>query len=82
MYFCYNKVMQDLSDDEEKNVLGEVLLDKLKAIEEYVKGIPDMKQELHQVKSTVNEVNDRLSVIESVVKEHESDIRQLKHKTA
>ena len=61
--------MQNLNDDE------------LKVIHEYVKGIAIMKQEIHQVKATVNEVNDRLSIIENVVKEHESDIRKLKQKT-
>ena len=55
--------------------------DELKAVHEYVKDIPIMKQEIHQVKATVNEVNDRLSIIENVVKEHESDIRKLKQKT-
>jgi 2-phospho-L-lactate guanylyltransferase (CobY/MobA/RfbA family) len=55
--------MQSLNDDERKEVLGEVLADELKAIHEYVKDIPIMKQEVHQVKAIVNEVNDRLSII-------------------
>ena len=72
----------DDDDDERNQVLGEVLADELKAIHEYVKDIPIIKQELHQVKATANEVNDRLSIIENVVKDHESDIRSLKRKTA
>lgn len=74
--------MQSLHDDERNQVLGGVLADELKAIHEYVKDIPIIMRELHQVKSITNEVNDRLSIIETVVKDHESDIRSLKRKAA
>jgi DNA repair ATPase RecN len=70
--------MQSLDDDERKKVLGEVLADELKAIAEYVKDMPAIKEELHQVHATVNEVNERLSVIEHVVRGHEADIKSLK----
>jgi hypothetical protein len=36
--------MQSLSDDERKQVLGEVLANELKAIHELVKDVPEMKQ--------------------------------------
>jgi hypothetical protein len=74
--------MQSLNDDERKDVLGEVLADELKVITEYVKDVPLVRQELHQVHATVNEINERLTVIEHVVREHESDIKQLKRKVA
>jgi hypothetical protein len=74
--------MQSLSDDERKEVLGEVLGDGLKAILEYVKGLPSLQQELHQVHATVNDISDRLNVIEHVVKDHESEIKSLKRNTA
>jgi len=74
--------MQSLNDDERKAVLGEVLNDELKAILEYVKELPAIQQELHQVHATVSEVSDRLNVVEHVVKEHESEIRSLKRKVA
>ena len=48
--------MQSLDDDE------------LKAILEYVKEVPDLQQKLHQVRATVNDISDRLHVIEHVVK--------------
>lgn len=73
--------MQNLSDEEEKQVLGEVLKDKLDAILEYVKDVPTIKQEVHQVRATTNEINDRLTVIEHVVEGHETDIKKLKAKT-
>jgi hypothetical protein len=59
--------MQSLNDGERIEVLGEVLVDELKAITEYVKDVPLMRQELHQVHATVNEINERLTVIEHVV---------------
>lgn len=74
--------MQSLSDDEEKQILGEVLADKLDAILEYVKDVPAMGQELHKVHATVNEISDRLTVIEHVVREHESEIKHLKREAA
>ncbi|HUD06138.1 MAG TPA: hypothetical protein VMR18_04475 [Candidatus Saccharimonadales bacterium] len=74
--------MQSLNDDERKEVLGEVLADELKAIREYVEDVPDIKQKVHKIDATVNEINDRLSTIENVVKEQESDIRTLKRKVA
>ena len=74
--------MQSLNDDEEKRVLGEVLADKLDAIMDYVKNVPALGQELHKVHATVNEISDRLTVIEHVVREHESEIKHLKRKTA
>lgn len=74
--------MQSLDDEERKAVLGEVLADELKAIKEYVQDVPGIKQELHQVKATVDEISDRLSVIEHVVKDHESELTQLKRKPA
>jgi len=74
--------MQALNDDERKEVLGEVLADELKAIAEYVKDMPVIREELHQVHATVNEINERLSVMEHVVREHEADIKSLKRKAA
>ena len=72
--------MQSLNDDDHNSVLGEVLSDHLKAILEYVKQVPALQQELHEVHAAVNDISDRLHVIEQVVKEHESEIRQLQRK--
>lgn len=74
--------MQSLNDDERKPVLGEVLSDELKAILEYVKDVPQMSQELHQVHAAVNEISDRLVVVEHVVTDHEADLKHLKSKVA
>jgi hypothetical protein len=74
--------MKSLSDNERKEVLGEVLADELKVISEYVKDIPKVKEEVHQVHATVDDINERLTVLEHVMKSHEIDIRYLKHKAA
>lgn len=71
--------MQSLDDDERKIVLGEVLLDELKAIREYVEDIPSIKRKLNEVDERLIEVEQRLIVVEAVVKGHEVDIRQVKH---
>jgi hypothetical protein len=82
LLFAIINTMQSLNDDEEKQVLGEVLADKLDTIMDYVKDVPALGQELHKVHATVNEISDRLTVIEHVVREHESGIKHLKRKTA
>jgi hypothetical protein len=74
--------MQDLSDDERKEVLGEVLADELKVIGEYVKDVPKIQDELHEVHVIVDDMSDRLKVFEHVTKEHEQEIGQLKRKIA
>jgi DNA repair ATPase RecN len=67
--------MQSLSDDERRQVLGEVLSDQLQAILEYVQEIPFIKQEIHEVK-------ERLTSVEQIVKGHEVDIRQIRQHLA
>lgn len=74
--------MQSLNDDERKDVLGEVLADELKAIREYVEDVPKVKEEVHQVHAKVDDIDDRLKVIEAVVKHQETDIRKLKKQAA
>lgn len=74
--------MQDLTDDERKGILGEVLMDEFKVIREYLQDIPDMKQQLNNVHALSQDTNDRLKVVESVVREHETEIKSLKHKIA
>jgi hypothetical protein len=44
------------------------LADKLNAILDYAKGVPTVGQELHKVYAMVNEISDRLAVIEHVVR--------------
>ena len=74
--------MQGLDDDEKREVLGEVLADELRSIREYVEDVPKVKEEVHQVHAKVDDIDDRLRVIEAVVKHQETDIRKLKNKAA
>lgn len=74
--------MQDTSDEDRKEVLGEVLADELKVISEYVKDVPKIQVELHQVHAKVDDINDRLKVFEHVLKEHEYEIKSLKQRAA
>lgn len=74
--------MHEMDDKTRKEVLGEVLMDELKAIREYVEDVPKIKMQVHQTNTTVNEMNERLIVMESVIREHEGEIRRLKRKSA
>jgi hypothetical protein len=74
--------MQSLSDDERREVLGEVIFDELKAIREYVQEIPYIRQKLHEVDVRLINVEDMLIVVEAVVRDHEADLKQIKHHLA
>ena len=74
--------MHDIDDETRRAVLGEALMDELKVIREYVQDVPAIKADVHQVKATVEEINDRLGVIATVVREHEREIRGLKRTEA
>ncbi len=69
--------MQSLSDDERKLVLGEVLADELRVIREYVEEVPALRAELREVHIKVDEIDERLIVVEHVVKAHERNIQLL-----
>jgi hypothetical protein len=72
--------MHDMDDRTRKEILGEFLMDELKAIREYVSDIPKIKEDVHQIKVTVNDLSDRMMVVEAVLRDHEVDIRNLKAK--
>lgn len=74
--------MQSLSGDERREVLGAILADELQAIREYVQDVPVIKQQLHNLTATVNDMHDKLSVLEHVAKDHEVELRQLKRRGA
>lgn len=74
--------MQDTTDDERKDMLGEVLADELKAISEYVKDVPKIQEEVHQIHAKVDDMSDQCNAFKHVLKEHEEEIRPLKHKLA
>ena len=62
--------MQSLNDDE------------LKVIREYVEDVPIVKEEVHHIHAKVDEINTRLTVMESVVKDHEKGLRNFSHRKA
>jgi 2-phospho-L-lactate guanylyltransferase (CobY/MobA/RfbA family) len=74
--------MHDMDDETRREVLGEALMDELKAIREYVQDVPTIKADVRQVKLTVDEIKDRLGILESVVREHDRELRELKPKAA
>lgn len=63
--------MQSLSDEERREVLGEVLADELKAIHEYVRDIP-------LIFARLDKIDARLDSVENVTQMHEADIAYLR----
>lgn len=48
----------------------------------YVKDLPSIQQEVHQVHATVNDMRDRLDIIEYVVRDHERETKSIKSEAA
>jgi hypothetical protein len=59
-----------LSDDEEKQLLGEILSDKLQAILEYVEDVPVIKQKVTRLGEDMVEVKADIKVIKAVLTDH------------
>lgn len=70
--------MQSLDDDERKAILGEVLLDELKAIRGGISNLPT-RPEFNELKADVEELKADVKVIKAVVTDHSKQIQ--KHDT-
>lgn len=64
--------MQSLSDHEKLEVLGEVLMDELRAIREYVQDIPIMKRDIRDLKQQLIDHASRVGTLEYPVVGHDS----------
>jgi peptidoglycan hydrolase CwlO-like protein len=59
--------MQSLSDDERKEVLGEVLAHELSAIHDLVKDVPSIKKDVHDLKESVDELQSDMKIVKAAV---------------
>lgn len=73
--------MQDLSDGDRKGILGEVLMDELKAIREGIADLPT-RREFNEVKENVEHLTSDMTVVKVILRDHERDIKRLKAKIA
>ncbi|MBI4034607.1 hypothetical protein HY380_01775 [Candidatus Saccharibacteria bacterium] len=69
--------MQTLTDKERKEVLGEVLADKLKAIREYVQDVPVIKDAVARLENDMGIVKTDIKAIKVVVQTHSQEIKAL-----
>lgn len=72
--------MIDMDDDSRKEALGEVLFEELKAIREYVKDVPAIKQKVSEVDERLINVESDVKVVKAAVtdlsrEQHEHDRR-------
>lgn len=74
--------MIDLTDKERREVLGEVMMDELRIIREYVSDIPVMKKDIATLKEDVSELKSDMKTVKTVLRDHERDIKYLKTKVA
>ncbi|MCL4358119.1 hypothetical protein M1512_04490 [Patescibacteria group bacterium] len=76
--------MQSLSEDEKRQVLGSVLADQLKAIQDAISNVPEIKSQLDKLDRSMSEMADDLKVVKAAmthmsnqVNEHEQRIGRL-----
>ena len=76
--------MQSLSEDERRQVLGSVLSDQLSAIQEAVKDVPEIRNQLERLNNELNQVSSDVKVVKAAitsltnqVNEHERNIADL-----
>jgi hypothetical protein len=62
----YTDVMQSLSDDERKQVFGEVLMDEFKAIREGIAGLPT-RQEFKRLEEKVDGLGTDMKIVKTAV---------------
>ena len=72
--------MQSLG--ERREIPGEVLLDELRAIREYVEEIPGIKRRLGELETKIDKINDRTRVTESITRAHEAELKTIKQHVA
>lgn len=74
----YYRYMENLDDDEVKLVLGEVLLDELKVIHEYVQDIPQIKADIIDLKADVAVLKTDVAVLKTDVSVLKTDMKAVK----
>lgn len=74
--------MMSLNDDERREVLGEVLMDELRVIREYVSDIPIVKEKVSRLEQIAEEHTQILQRHDVLLRIHDRDIEQLKAKLA
>jgi len=68
------RTMQSISDDERKEVLGEVLMDELKAIREGIADLPT-RRESNEVKEVVKDLKSDMKVVKAAVTDLSSQVK-------
>ena len=66
--------MQDLSDEDRKSVLGEVLMDELKIIREYLEQLLPLNKKVDSLDKDMSEVKADIKVIKAVVTDHSQQL--------
>ena len=59
--------MHNLDDEDRKAVLGEVLMDELKVILEYLEDVPIIKQKVTRLESDVGELKADMKVVKAAI---------------
>lgn len=75
--------MQDLSDEERKAILGEVLMDEIKAIREYLEYLTPVRKDVEKLKEDVAELRIDRDWIKRMLAKHDAKLEdhdeRLKH---
>ncbi len=74
--------MQDLDDEDRKQVLGEVLHDELKIIKEYLEDLPLIKQKVTKIQEDVEGLKSDMKVVKTILRERDTQLNTHEHRLA
>ena len=72
--------VHDLTDKERLQLLGEVFMDELRVIREYLEDIPGMKRDIATLKIDVSQLKSDMVIVKAVLKDHSKEHKE--HRTA
>lgn len=68
--------MQHMDDETRREVLGEVLMDELKVIREYLEDVPVIKQKVTKLEVDVEEFKSDMKIVKAAVTDHSYELKQ------
>ena len=68
--------MHSLDDETRKQVLGEVLMDELKVIREYLEDVPIIKQKVTKLETDVEELKSDMKIVKAAIVDHSRELNE------
>jgi hypothetical protein len=75
------RTMQQLTEDEIRRIFGEVFMDELKVIREYLEDLLPVKADVAILKKDVAEIKSDMKVVKALLKDHSGQLNNHETRT-